>query len=225
MQAVDKAANFLVGGSSGAPLRRIARIGFQVTAGTKGVQQERGEALKAGGGGSGMFLRACGSIRIASEFVEADGNSLAEVHGAVLFTRGNTHKPMAVAEVFVREAAFLRAEEQSDSASSRTLAEVPGSLVEATHRVLQLTKAYGGGSHNKSAIPDGFGNGLVLFGVGEQRRGTDGGTRLTKGEFVGVHYPKMEKAEVAHGAGSCSDVERIARSDEDYPQAVGFGVG
>ena len=224
MQAVDKATDFFVGRSSGAPLRRIARIGFQVTAGTEGVQQERGEALKVGGGGRGLFLRVCGSIRISSEFVEADGNSLAEVHGAMLCTRGNAHKPMAVAEVFVREAAFLRAEEQSDSASSWMLAEVPGSLVEATHRMLQLTKADGGCPHNEGAILYGFGDGSKFFGLGEQRRGADGRTRLAESEFVRVHYAKMEKAKVAHGAGGGADVERIARGDKYDPQAVRFGV-
>ncbi len=61
-------------------------------------------------------------------------------------------------------------------------------------------------------------------GTGKQRRGADSGTRLAKSQFVGIDDTKVEEAEVAHGAGRGTDVERIARSDKNNPQAVGFGV-
>jgi hypothetical protein len=35
----------------------------------------------------------------------------------------------------------------------------------------------------------------------------------------------MEETEVAHGASGSADVKRIARTDEDYAQAVEFGIG
>jgi hypothetical protein len=35
----------------------------------------------------------------------------------------------------------------------------------------------------------------------------------------------MEEAEVAHGAGSSADVERVSRCDKNDAQAVGIGVG
>ena len=47
---------------------------------------------------------------IASEFVEADGHGLAEVHGAMVFAGGDAQEPVTMAEVFVGEAAFLGAE-------------------------------------------------------------------------------------------------------------------
>lgn len=98
-------------------------------------------------------------------------------------------------------------------------------MIEPTDRVLQLAQSNGGGSHNETAIFDRFSNGLKLFGFGEQRRGADGGARLAKCELVGVHHAKMEKTEVAHGAGGSADVEGIARGDKHDPQEVGFGVG
>jgi hypothetical protein len=85
------------------------------------------------------------------------------------------------------------------------------SLLEAADGVLQLTEANGSGSDDESAILDGFGDSLELFGLGEQRLGADGGARLAKSQLVGVHHAKMEEAEVAHGASSCADIEGIAR--------------
>ena len=172
-----------------------------------------------------MLLRFCVELWIAGEFVEAYSDSLTEVHGTVLFARRDAYEPMAVAEVFVRKAAFLRTEEESDTTSRKMLADVTSSLLKTTNGVLQLTKADSGGSHNKSAVFDGFGDRLELFGFGEQRRGANGRTRLAKSEFVGVHHAEMKKAEVAHGASGGTDVERITRGDQNDPQAVGFGIG
>lgn len=222
---MDQPADFFVGGSRGAPLRTIARIGFQVTAGAEGVEQERGQALEITGRGDRMFLRFCRGLRITGKFVQAHGDSLAKVHGAVLFARRDADEPMAVAEVFVREASFLRTEEESHTASGKMLAQLASGLFKTANWVLQLPKADSSGSDYESAVFDGFGDRLELFGFGKQRRGSDGRTRFAEREFVGVHYPKMGEAEVAHGAGSGADVERIARGDENDPQAVGFGIG
>jgi hypothetical protein len=132
---------------------------------------------------------------------------------------------MAVAEVFVREPALLRTKEKSDTASGKMLADVTSSLLKTANGVLQLTQADRGGSDYESAIRDGFAEGFELFGFGEHRRGSDGRTRLAKSEFIRVHHAEMKKAEVAHGAGRGANVERIARGDQNDPQAVGFGVG
>jgi len=86
-------------------------------------------------------------------------------------------------------------------------------LVEAADGVLQLAEADGGGSNNESAIFDGFGDGLELFGLGEHGLGADGGAGFAKSQLVGIHHAKMKEAEVAHGAGGSADVEGIARGD------------
>ena len=98
-------------------------------------------------------------------------------------------------------------------------------MLEAPDRMLQLTEADGGGSDDKRAVRDGFGERLELFGTGEQRRGADSGTRLAKSQFIRVHHAKMEESEVAHGAGGGADVEGIARTNKDDAQAVEFRVG
>jgi hypothetical protein len=224
VQSANEAADFLVGGGGGAPFLRTAGIRFQITTGAEGVKQERGEALEIGGGSGGMFLRFRGGLRIAREFIEAYSYRLAQVHGAMLFAGGDAQEPMAVAEVFVRKAALLRTEKKGDATAGKTLAEEADGLIEAANRVLQLALAYGGGSHNEGTILDGLSNSLELLGFSEQRRGADRRTRLAKGQFIRVYHAKMEKAEVAHGAGGGPNVEGIARGDKHDPQTVGFGV-
>jgi len=98
-------------------------------------------------------------------------------------------------------------------------------LLEAPDRMLQLTEADGGGSDDKRAVPDGFGEGLEFFGASKQRLGADSGTRLAERQFIGVYYAKLEESEVAHGTRGGADVEGIARTDEYDAQAVKFGVG
>jgi len=108
VEAVDEAADFLVGGSGGAPLLGATGTRFQVATGAEGVEQECGKALEIGrGGGGGMFLRFRDGLGIASEFVEANPDGLAKVHGAVLFAGGDAQQPVAVAEVFIRKTALL----------------------------------------------------------------------------------------------------------------------
>jgi hypothetical protein len=49
-------------------------------------------------------------VGIAGEFVEADGDGLAEIHGALVFAGRDAQEPVAMAKIFVGEAAFLGAE-------------------------------------------------------------------------------------------------------------------
>src|SRR2546430_1268653 len=164
-----------------------------------------------------------GGLRIAREFVEADGHGLAEVHGAMLFARGDAQEPMAVAEVFIGKTALLRTEENGDRAGRKAFADEGSGLLKAPDRVLQLTETDGRSSDDQRAVPDGFGEGFALFGAGEQRRGADRRARLAECQFVGVYDTQMEEAEVAHRAGGGADVERIARGDKDDAQAIEFG--
>jgi hypothetical protein len=107
VETVNEAADFFVGGRGGTPLVRNAGIRFQIITGAESAEQKSGEALEIGGGRGNVFLRPRSGLGIARKFVEADGYSLAEVHGAMLFTRGNSQEPVAVAEVFIRKAALL----------------------------------------------------------------------------------------------------------------------
>jgi hypothetical protein len=224
VQATDEAADFLFGGGGGPLFLGVARARFQVAAGPEGFEQERSEAFELGGGRGEVFLRFRNGLRNARQLVQADGYRLAKVHGAMLFARGNAQQPVAVAEIFIRKTALFGTEKKGDSAGRKAFEDEGRGFFEAPDGVLQLTGAHGRGSDDQRAILHSFGDGLELFGLGEQRLGADGGTRLPKCQLVRVHHTKMEKAKVAHGACGSADIEGIARVDEDDAQAVGFGA-
>jgi len=220
---MNEAADFFVGGCGGAALVRTARTGFQVAAGTETVKQERGETFAIGSGGGDRLPRFRNGLGMAREFIETDGYGLAQVHGTMLFAGRDAHEPMAMAQIFIGEAALFRTEQKGDMAGGETLAEKSGGLIEAANRVLQPSRANGGGSDNERAILDGFGDGLEFRGLPKQRLGANSGTRLAKRQLIGIHDAQMEEAKVAQGAGRCANVERIARCNEHDPQVVGFG--
>jgi hypothetical protein len=244
METVDEAADFFVGGGGGAALGGGGGRGFQVAAGAECFQEDRGDALEVvargrGGGAVGTRSRSLAALGMtrwrtwmtggeagaAGEFVEADGDGLAKVHGAMVFAGGDAEEPVAVAEVFVGEAALFGAEEEGDAAGGEALADQRSSLLEALDGVLQFAVADGGGADDEGAVRDGFGEGGEFFGGGEDGGSADGGAGFTKSQFVWIDHAEVEETEVAHGAGGGADVERIARVDEDDAQAVEFGTG
>src|SRR5260370_29184647 len=143
----------------------------------------------------------------------------------MFFAGRDAQQPVAVADVFVREAMLLRTEEKGYGAGREAFAYEGSGLLEAPDGVVQLTEANGSGSDNERAVRDCFGERFEFFGAGEQRRGADGGTRLAKSQLVGVYHAKMEESEVAHGASGGADVGGIARNDEYEAQACEFGAG
>ena len=75
-------------------------------------------SISAAVAGRGFFEGAMefgGGFGVADQFVEADGDGLAEVHGAMLGAGGDAQEPVAVAEIFVGQAGFFRAEEERDA--------------------------------------------------------------------------------------------------------------
>jgi hypothetical protein len=162
-------------------------------------------------------------LGIVGEFVETDGHGLAEVHGAMLFAGGDAEQPMAVAEVFVGEAALFRTKQEGDTACRKALADETRALFKALDRVLQFARADRCGSDDERAVSNSFGDSLELLGMGKKRQCADRGVRFAKGQFVGVHDAEVEESEVAHGAGGRADVEGIARVDEDDAQVVELG--
>src|SRR5882762_6283544 len=107
VEATDEATDFFLGGSGGAPLLGATWTPFQIATRADGIEQERSEALEIGGGRGDGLGRMRHGLGIACEFVEANRDGLAEVHGAMLFAGGNAQKPMAVAEVFIRKTTLL----------------------------------------------------------------------------------------------------------------------
>src|SRR6266850_1646144 len=224
-EAADEAADFFVGGCGGAALWGAGGKRFEIAAGAEGVEQDRGDALEFGGGGRGALFRWRRRMEIASKFVKADGYGLAEVHGAMLFAGGDTEEPVAMAEIFVGEAALFRAEQKGDAAGNKALADQRRGVFEAFDRMLRVAAANGGGADDEVAVRDGFGESLELFGAGEKRRGAHSRACFTESQFVGVYDAKMKEAEVAYGTSGSADVERIARVDKDDAQVIELGMG
>jgi hypothetical protein len=81
--------------------------------------------------------------------------------------------------------------------------------------MLQITPADRGGSDDKRTVSNRFGNGFVLFSIGQHRCGAHRGTSLAECRIEWGHDPQPPKAEVAHGPSSLTNVERIARVHQD----------
>ena len=110
-QAADQAADPVVG--------VCYRAAVEEAAEAKGLGQNLSEAFHFAGVGSDCFFGEALEFRrglgAADQFVKAEGDRLAEIHGDVLFARGNPHQPVAVAEILVGQAEFFRAEEERDT--------------------------------------------------------------------------------------------------------------
>jgi hypothetical protein len=203
MEAAGEAAEFFFGKRLGVEVR--------VAADGQAVEKSRDEAFEMAGVGWFVFWRARGHGGIAGDFIERNGYGLAEIHGAVFLTRGNAQKPVTVAEVFIGEADFFGAEEQSDAAGSEALADEARALLQTMNRLLGFARADRGGSNDESAIGDGFGDGFEFLCVGKQRGSAHCGAGLAKRWIVGVDHAKIGKAEVAHSPRGRPNVQRIPR--------------
>src|SRR5271170_3081197 len=229
MEAADEATDALVGVGDGAAVEEAA--------GAEGFGEDGGEAFDfAGGGGRGFLQRASEFGRgfcVAQQFVEADGDGLAQVHRAMLGAGGDAQEPVAVAQVFVGQAGFFRAEEERDercfSASSALACEAlqndARARLECAQLMMQLAAAGGCGADYERAVGDGFRYRAELFRAGEHRRGSYCRTRFAIRGVVGIYQAQMRAAEIAHGAGGGADIQRIARRDQHDAEIVHEGRG
>ena len=193
------------------------------TAGVQSFQQRFREALDLGGRRELQFVPLAFRFGVANEFIQADGHRLSQVHGNIFFARGDAHQPVAMAEIFVRQAEFLGAEKQRDVARAEALANQPRAVFKTPKRMLQFTVPHRRGSHHQRAIRHRFGHRLELFRLREQFRSADGGARLAEARVVRIHDAQAAKTEVAHGARRSAHVERVARSDQHHAQAIEIG--
>jgi len=199
------------------PVEEAARL--------QSFQQRFCKALDFGGFRQLQFLRLPFGLRIANEFVQAHRYRLSQIHRNIFFARWDAHQPVAMAEVLVRQAEFLGAEEKRDVARSEPLANQARAVFQTPQRMLQFTVAHRRGSHHQRAIGNSSSDSVELFGVCEQLRSTDGGTRLAKSRVVRIHHAQAAETEVAHGARSSAHVERVARRHQHHAQAIEIGRG
>ena len=130
---------------------------------------------------------------------------------------------MAVAEIVVREAEFLAAEQQRDGRLRERAADQAPAIFEAADGVVQLAMAHRGGAHHQAAIGDGGGQGGKLFGRAQQRGGADGRAGLAECHVVGVDHAEAREPEIRHGAGGGPHVERVARLHQNHAE-IAFPV-
>ncbi len=78
----------------------------------------------------------------------------------------------------------------------------------------------GAGADDEGAVGYCIGKGLRDSRVLEQFFGTNSGLCLAPVGLVWGDDGQVREAEVGHGSGRCSYIERVARRDEDYFNAV-----
>jgi hypothetical protein len=96
-------------------------------------------------------------LGLANKFVEADGDSLREVHGGLAGMGGDFDEVMAERKILAREAALFRTEDESDAAAASESGENDGS--ESGKRydgLLGLAASEGCGAEDERAIGDGL---------------------------------------------------------------------
>ena len=160
------------------------------------------------------------------EFVEADGNGLAEIHGRLAGVGGDFDEMVAEGEVFAGEAVFFRAEDDGDpGVLFELLGEGGGELIEAKDRLFGFAVCERAGAKDERAVANGLRNCWDFDGVSEEIRSADGRAGFAPVGLVRRNDGEVREAEVGHGAGDCADVERIARGDEDDGDAVALVRG
>jgi hypothetical protein len=175
----------------------------------------------------GSICLGCGFWSCPGEFVEADGYGLAEVHGGLGVGGFDDHEGVAPGEIVAGQAVLFRAEEEGNAAdgglSGEGLFDQPAGFGQIENRLLGFAAVERAGAEDEGAVGDGFGEGLVDFGVAEQAGRADGGLGLHPIDGEGSDDAEALEAEVGHGAGGCADVHGIAWGDEDYVNAVALG--
>lgn len=217
VQAANKPADALIGVGYAAAIEEPAFA--------QGFAENFSDAFDFRGGRERCLFEHARSVAFADQFIQADGHGLPQIHRDVFLAGGNADEPVAVAQIVVRQAKFLRAEKQRHAAGAEAAPDLAGALLDAAHRMVQMAVAHGCGPDDQRAVAHSRCDGIVLLGAGEKGRGAHGGARFAKASFVRMHHAQAGKAEIAHGAGGRSDIERVARGYEHHAEAIAFGCG
>ena len=133
----------------------------------------------------------------------------------MLFARGNAHQPVAMRHVFVRQPKFLGAEQQRYRSDGKFLCDELAPVFQAPQRMFQHAGTNGRGANHQRAIGHRFGHGEIFPRLLQHRMSFYRRTGFAEGNRVGIHQAKFGESEIAHGAGGGSEVQRIARGNQD----------
>ena len=102
------------------------------------------------------------------------------------------------------------------------LADQPGTIFQASQRVLYSPMPHRCRTHHESTVGNGITDIVIFFGAGQQIRRADSGAGRPECLLVRVHYSQMGKTKIAHGASRGPDVERVAGRNQHNTQAIEF---
>ena len=95
----------------------------------------------------------------------------------------------------------------------------PGQF-QSFYRQADFTGANRGGADDQRTIRDGRIHRLEYLSRPQNCRGADGGPSLVPGDGIGRHQPETQEPEIGHRPGSRSNVQRVARVNQDHVQSV-----
>lgn len=137
------------------------RSGFDIAAGSQNFKPENSKTVKPfGRGRNGLLTGRCFCLfdgGVSCEFIKADRDSLTEIHRQMLLLGGNVQQPVAMAEIVIGEAGFLRAEEQRNAAFVQMIANNWCSEGKVVDLMLYFPVMERGGSYNERAVRRCFG--------------------------------------------------------------------
>ena len=158
------------------------------------------------------------------EFIETDGDGLAEIHRRLARVGRDGKETVAKGEIVAREAMFFGAEDEGDAPAAGKLVANDGSeRWELDDRLLGPAGFECAGSEDKGCGGQCFSQCAPHFCALEQIFRANGRLGLVPVRFVRSDDGEVAEAEIRHGTGDRADVERIARGDEDDVDGVGPG--
>lgn len=134
---------------------------------------------------------------------------------------GDLDKQMAPGEVIAGEAVLFRSEDESNAAVLREgRCYVRSELVEGYDGLFGLAMGKGSGAQDQGAVAYGFGESSEFLCGLEQLSRADGGTRFAPVRLIGRDDAEACKPEVGHGPRHRTDIQWVARRDEDDFDAI-----
>jgi hypothetical protein len=203
-------------------LRQRRGLRIQIAARPESSQQNGCDAFDILRGSKLRFRQFRKRPAVSGKLVQAHGDRLSKVHRWVVFPRRNVDEPIAVAERLVGKTHLFRTEQKGDTVAGEFFVDQASALLQWAEGVTHIPASDRRGSDDQTAIRYSCGHFFVFLGAGEQLRGTHSRPRLPKPNFVRIHDPQAQESEVAHGTSCRSQVERIARGDQDDTQVIEF---
>jgi hypothetical protein len=134
-------------------------------------------------------------------------------------------EPVTMTEVFVGEAEFFRAKQESDivrvhAARLKPLSDEPAAFLQRLQRVAQIAMADSCGPHHQGAVRHCFRYRRVLLSLGQQFSSAYRGPCLLKRHLKRIYHPQSAESEVAQGACGRSNIQRIACVHQDDAKTI-----